>query len=154
MIGDERLAVDATFHRALVSMLGGDTGPLLHSDRLVYDVASKRALFEATGCRGLDMESGHVIRLCEANALPCAILRVVCDPAGRRLPHAARIPLRADGSLRKWRIARAIVSRPGELPELIRLGRDVATAKQILDRCVQVLSSATAPRQPSSARTS
>jgi hopanoid-associated phosphorylase len=133
-----RVVADGTAHDTdpvLRTMLGaGSTAPLLHSDVLVSDRAAKAALWAASGCGSLDMESGAVARAAAAAGLPFAVLRAVCDPAGRTLPPAAGVPLRADGRLQGWAILRSILRRPGQLPALIALGRDAGRATTALSK--------------------
>ncbi len=120
---------------ALRRWLGeGCDGPLLHSEALVAAPAAKAALHDASGCVALDMESGAVAQAAEAAGLPFAVLRAVCDPAARTLPPAACVPLRADGRLDGARVAASILRRPGQLPELLALGRDAARARAALRR--------------------
>lgn len=102
---------------------------LLHSDDIVATAACKGALFRRTGCAGLDMESGFVAEGAERAGLPFAVLRVVCDPAGRSLPPAAVLALRPDGGIGLGRILGSVLRRPFQIPALIALGRDAAQAR-------------------------
>lgn len=117
----------------LRSLLGpGATGPLLHSDVLVASRAAKADLLARTGCRSLDMESGPAALAAEAAGIAFAVLRAVCDPAERTLPPAACIPLQPDGKLQIVSLLRSILRRPGQVPALLALGRDVSRAKTAL----------------------
>jgi len=120
---------------ALRAMLGpGSAASLLHSDVLVSHRAAKAVLWAGSGCGSLDMESGAVARAAGTAGLPFAVLRAVCDPAGRTLPPAACVPLRSDGRLQPWAILRSILRRPGQLPGLIALGRDAGRATAALSK--------------------
>lgn len=109
---------------------------LLHSDDIVATAGRKGALFRSTGCAGLDMESGFVAEGAERAGLPFAVLRVVCDPAGRSLPPAAVLALQPDGGIGLGGILLSVLRRPVQIPALIALGRDAAQARA---RAVQVL---------------
>lgn len=107
---------------------GGSDAPLLHSESLVSEPDAKAALRRSSGCGSLDMESGAVALA----GRPFAVLRAVCDPAGRALPPAARIALRPDGRLKGLQILGSILRHPGQLPDLLALARDAGRAKQAL----------------------
>ena len=109
---------------------------LLHSDDIVATAGRKGVLFRNTGCAGLDMESGFVAEGAERAGLPLAVLRVVCDPAGRSLPPAAVLALQPDGGIGLGGILLSVLRRPVQIPALIALGRDAAQARA---RAVQVL---------------
>ena len=109
---------------------------LLHSDDIVAIAGRKGALFRSTGCAGLDMESGFVAEGAVRAGLPFAVLRVVCDPAGRSLPPAAVLALQPDGGIGLGGILLSVLRRPVQIPALIALGRDAAQARA---RAVQVL---------------
>lgn len=127
--GDMRLDADP----ALRALLGpGLAAPLLHSDVLVGDPVAKAALLAASGCASLDMESGALARAAAEAGLPFAVLRAVCDPAGRALPPAARIPLHPDGRLQARALLGSILRQPGQLPGLLALGRDASRATTML----------------------
>ena len=118
---------------ALRALLGpGLAAPLLHSDVLVADPVAKAALHAGSGCASLDMESGALARAAAAAGLPFAVLRAVCDPAGRALPPAARIPLHPDGRLQARALLGSILRHPGQLPGLLALGRDAGRATTML----------------------
>lgn len=129
LVDGRYLATDAL----LRSLLGpGSAGPLLHSDVLVASSTAKADLLARTGCQSLDMESGPVALAAEAAGLPFAVLRAVCDPAGRSLPPAACIALQPDGKLRIVSLLRSILRQPGQIPALLALGRDAGRAKTAL----------------------
>jgi adenosylhomocysteine nucleosidase len=93
------------------------------SDRLLATVAAKRALFAATGAVAVDMESHAVAEVADAAGRPFLVLRAIADPADKALPRAATVALGPDGEVRPLAVARALLERPGELPTLLRLGR-------------------------------
>jgi adenosylhomocysteine nucleosidase len=114
---------------ALSARLGGDTGhAVVGGGEIVATAAAKAALRRATGAAAVDLESAAVARA----GLPFAVLRAVCDPADRDLPHAATAALDAKGRIGALRVALAAVAHPRELPGLIRLTGDAARARRAL----------------------
>jgi len=124
--GDGRVVpVDA----GLQHELGGGGGTLLHSDTVVRTAQEKAALFASTGCGALDMESGFVAGAARESGVPYAVLRVICDPAGRSLPEAAVLALDPQGGLRIGALLARLLRAPGEIGGMIQLGREAARAR-------------------------
>jgi len=121
-------------------MLSGPTpGALFGDGAILATSAAKAALHARTGAAAVDLESAAVARAAARHGLPFAVLRAVCDPAGRDLPRAALIALDSQGRIGTLRIAAAILSRPGDIPALIALGRDAARARHALVTRVQAI---------------
>jgi adenosylhomocysteine nucleosidase len=95
----------------------------------VAHAADKARLFAATGAAVVDMESGAVAAVATAAGLPFAVLRVVCDPAGRDLPPAALVALDGDGAIAALGVLASLLRHPGQIPALLRLARDAAAAR-------------------------
>lgn len=149
IVGGTRYGTDGPLRSSLTAGDGSRAGGcLLHSDALVWDCREKDALLRISGCASLDMESGFVAQGAAAAGLPFAVLRAVCDPAERSLPHAARVALQPDGRLKALGIAGAILRHPGELPALMALARDAARAKKRLHRHVKLLAARQNVRAP------
>ena len=122
---------------ALTALLGGEAVDLLAAEAaVVTSAAAKAALFAASGAVAVDLESGAVARVAARHRLPFAVLRAVCDPAGTSLPPAALLALDQDGAIGLWRVAASVMAAPGQLPALLRLGRDAARARAALVRRV------------------
>ena len=118
---------------ALAARLGGFTSGALFGDGMILETAmAKAALRARTGAVAVDLESAAVARAAARHGLPFAVLRAVCDPAGRGLPRAAVIALDSKGRIGTLRVAAAILARPGDIPALIALGRDAARARRAL----------------------
>jgi len=125
---------------ALTHRLGGATaGAIYGGGQIVATAAAKAALHARTGAAAVDLESAAVAQVARQNALPFAVLRAVCDPASRDLPHAALVALDAAGTIGAWRVASAVLSRPWEIPALIGLARDAARARHALVTRVRAL---------------
>jgi len=127
--GAERFATDA----ALSDRLGGWSANLLLAERSVVVAAAEKArLFAATGAAAVDLESGAVARVAARHGLPFAVLRAVCDPAERDLPPTVLVALDQAGTIAMWRVLARVAANPGQVPALLRLASDAATARRAL----------------------
>ncbi len=118
---------------ALSAWLGGATPGALFGDGAILATAvGKAALHARTGAVAIDLESAAVARTAARHGLPFAVLRAICDPAGRTLPRAALLALDSQGRIGPLRVAAAVLSRPWEIATLIALGVDAAHARRAL----------------------
>lgn len=118
---------------AIASLLGlPDSGTILGGETIVATAADKRRLWQHTGALAVDLESGAVARVAREAGLPFAVLRVICDPAGRDLPPAALAALDAAGAIGITRVLASILRDPRQIPVLIALGREAAAARRAL----------------------
>lgn len=125
---------------ALMEWLGGATPHrLLAVETIVADGAIKKRLWQQTGAAAVDLESGAVARTAAARGLPFAVLRAICDPAGRGLPPAALAALDARGAIGLARVAGSVAAQPGQIAALLRLAADAAAARRALARRVATL---------------
>ena len=107
-------------------------GMLLAHSQIVVSAAEKAALAKSTLCRAVDLESGAVARVAQANGLPFAVLRAICDDAALSLPPAASAALNSKGAIAISRVALSILLNPLQIPALIALGSDAGRARQAL----------------------
>ena len=129
-------------HPPLSAELGRVGGAVFSGGAIVASAAAKRALFERTGAAAVDLESAAVAEEAARHAIPFAVLRAVCDPAGRSLPQAALLALDGQGRIGPWRVVRAALAHPRELPSLIALAADAARARRALMRRVVAITRA------------
>ena len=116
----------------LSARFGRRRGTMFASDAVIASQSGKREAFEATGAAAVDLESGAVARACATFRLPFAVLRAVCDPADQDLPPAALLALSGHGQIRLFSVLRSLARNPGQLPGLLRLGRNAAAARRAL----------------------
>lgn len=128
---DGRWTVDP----ALRARLGPGAGGALFAGELLAGVPGKQRIHRSLGALAVDVESGAVARA----GVPFAVLRAVCDPAGRGLPEAALVAMDAGGRVQALRVLRAVLRRPHEIAGLVRLARDAGQARRALVRRVQAL---------------
>ncbi|CAN5193202.1 phosphorylase [soil metagenome] len=108
-------------------------GPILGSSVPLGTVAQK-AQAHRGGAIAVDMES-HVARAVAArHALPCLVARIISDGANDTLPPAALAGMKPDGGIAIGAVLASLARHPGQLPALIRTGRDAATAFRALGR--------------------
>ena len=116
----EPLPTDAPWTERLVARLpGAAKGLLLGVDAIVADTEQKADLHRTTGALAVDMESPIVARVAQRHRLAFAAARVVCDPAHRALPPAARVGMKPDGRMDLPAVLRSLLAQPSQLPALI-----------------------------------
>jgi adenosylhomocysteine nucleosidase len=121
----------------LCRALGGATvSVLLAGEAVVADALARRLLSARTGASAVDLESGAVARVAAGHRLPFAVLRAVCVPAQRSMPPAA---LGNAGAIRPLSVLGSIVTRPWQVPALLRLALDTARARHALARSARTL---------------
>ena len=130
--GDRVISTDPR----LSARFGTPRGVLLAGTTIVAEAGEKARLFAQTGAIAIDLESGAVARVAARHGLPFAVMRAICDPAGRSLPPAALAALDKAGAIGLWRVLASVARRPGQVPALIALGRDAAAARAALQRRV------------------
>ncbi len=140
----EYVVEDGTRYRtdpALSAWLAGrpPAGGVCARPVAVATASDKAVIWAETGCTAVDLESGAVARAATRAGLPFAVLRVVCDPAGRNLPPAALAALDASGTIAPARIAASLAARPGQIGGLLRLATDAARARRALRRRLDAL---------------
>jgi adenosylhomocysteine nucleosidase len=107
---------------------------LAHADHVLTTPAEKAALFAVTGAAAADMESFGVAEAAAAHGLPFLALRVIADGAYDSVPRIALAATTADGHVRVMETVFRALTSPGQIPELIRLGKRTAVAKSALAR--------------------
>jgi adenosylhomocysteine nucleosidase len=133
-------ATDAVWSRKLLGMIAGAThAPIVGVDSPVAEPARKRELHRTTGAAAVDMESHVVARVAAANKLAFAAVRVVVDPAHRRVPPVALINMRPDGRANVWAMMRDLAARPWQISPLARVAADALAARNAMTRVRQRL---------------
>lgn len=123
---------------AVSTRFGGQSSHvLLGAKKIAATATEKLLLHRTTGCAALDIESGPVAQVASDAGLSFAVLRAICDPAERDLPPAALVALDASGSIRAAAIARSIALHPAQIPLLLLLMRDAASARRSLTKAAR-----------------
>jgi adenosylhomocysteine nucleosidase len=128
-------ATDAVWSRKLLGMIAGAIhAPIVGVDTPVAEPAKKRELYRTTGAAAVDMESHTVARLAAEHKLSFAAVRVIVDPAHRKVPPAARIGMRPDGRANVGAVMRDLLVRPSQLSLLARITIDAFAARTAMMR--------------------
>lgn len=125
--------------RMLASLPDAVGGVVAGMSKAIADVSAKAAIHNATGAVAVDMESHVVARVARERSLPFAVLRMIADTAGQRLPPAAVNGLKPDGSPDIAGVLKSLASEPGQLPDLIRTALATRRAMNGLLRCHRLL---------------
>lgn len=112
------------------------TAAVWGSDDLVSTADAKAALFAQHEACAVDMETHRVARAAVDRGALFGVVRTIADPAERALPQAASDVIGADGAPRLGRVLKNLMKRPGDLPGLIKVGQDSATAHKALGRAL------------------
>ena len=122
-------AADARWIESLTRRLpDAKAGGVFGSDAMLTQARDKRAAHARTGALAVDMESHVAARAAAAAGVRFAALRVVTDAADCDLPPAVLVGMDADGRMALLPVLKSLAARPGQLPALIRAGRDAGRA--------------------------
>jgi hopanoid-associated phosphorylase len=133
-------ATDATWSRRLLNMIDDAVhAPVVGVDAPIAEPAKKRELHRTTGAVAVDMESHIVARVAAAHRLAFAAVRVIVDPAHRRIPPAALLGMRPDGRANVSAILRDLMTRPSQLRPLARVAVDALAARAAMHRVRRLL---------------
>ncbi len=128
-------ATDAVWSRKLLGLIDGAIhAPIVGVDEPVAEPAKKRELYRRTGAAAVDMESHMAARVAAEHRLAFAAVRVVVDPAHRRVPPAALIGMRPDGRADVVAVMRNLLARPAQINSLARIAVDAFTARSAMHR--------------------
>jgi hopanoid-associated phosphorylase len=128
-----RLFTDPVWSEMLLRVLPHPVhGEIAGVEAPVAHPAAKRSLRDRTGACAIDMESFIAAQIAVEFAVPFVACRVIIDAAETGLPHAALAGFRGDGSVNMAAVVGALVRHPGDLPALVRLGRDARAARAAL----------------------
>lgn len=144
-VGQDDIVIEQTPEMAeeAVGLLVGATplsrGALLTVEAPVATVADKQQAHERFEAVAVDMESYWVAEACRRTGLGFLVLRAVSDPAQRALPASAARAMGPEGALQIGKLLGELLSRPGDLPDLVRLGLDSRKASAALGRAAALL---------------
>ena len=103
-------------------------GKIFTSEQPIATTKSKSEVFINTNAVAVDMESSGVAIAAQEANVPFLAIRAIADPASRPLPSLALTGLAPNGSTRVLKAATALIYRPWELAETLRLIRSTAIA--------------------------
>jgi adenosylhomocysteine nucleosidase len=82
------------------------------ADRVASTWVEKKKLFESTQADAVEMESGHIAKLCSESRIPCATVRVVLDEAADDLPVDFNLLMTPEQNLDYLALARELMGSP------------------------------------------
>ena len=130
-----RYRTDEAWGRALLAALPGSVhADISGADVPIADPTDKLALRHAHRTVAVDTESHIAAAVAAGRGVPFAAVRVVLDPAHRRLPPAALVPLRRDGSADVRAVLGSVRRDPAQVPSLLRIVADASLAWSTLAR--------------------
>ena len=107
-------------------------GLLAESLQIVGTMTEKQAINLATNAIALDMESIAVAKVAKTLRIPFLIVRAIADPLNMNLPQAVSYALDSQGIVNLPKLFTYLLTHPGELPELIKLGLRFNKAQKTL----------------------
>ena len=113
------------------------SGIIRESRRVLGTRTEKAALQQKTGALAVDMESGAIARTAGSHQLPFLAVRAIADPAGMDFPAAVTRSLNPRGDVRMIELLGHLARRPGQIPDLIRLGQAFGAAMHTLHQVRQ-----------------
>jgi hopanoid-associated phosphorylase len=126
------IADPAWTERLLQALPGARRVSIYGANDMILSVLDKAKLRARGGAGLADMESHIAARIAAARGLPFAVVRVVSDTAGLSLPSAVLQGLKPDGGMNLVGVLGALARHPGQLPALLRVGRDADIAMKAL----------------------
>ncbi|MBU6268032.1 MAG: phosphorylase [Sphingomonadales bacterium] len=106
---------------------------LVHaSDALIATADEKAELHAMTGAIAADMESHLAGEAAARHGLRFAVLRCISDEAAACLPPAVAVAMKPGGGLAPGAIVWSLLTRPGQIPALVRTTRKFNRAFTVL----------------------
>lgn len=118
---------------------GARVGGVFADGRMIATVAEKHALHDRTGALAVDMESHVAAAVAAERGLPFAVVRCISDTAGRALPHAVTVAMRADGGVDRGAVAKSLLAHPRQAFALAGTGWAFFRAMRALQRGAAVI---------------
>jgi adenosylhomocysteine nucleosidase len=134
------LGADSAWTSHLLQTLPGTvSGTITGAEKIAATAEEKTAIYRETGADAVDMESHVAVRIAREHNLPFVALRAISDRADHTLPHAARVAMKPSGSIALGRVLQSVVTRPHQIPALVRTNREMEKAFSALLRCLDLL---------------
>lgn len=137
LVGEKQMPCDEPWATRLSEFINNRFEVKRESLAGVQDVlatpAGKASLLHESGAVAADMESYGIAEAAAAKNLPFAALRIVCDTANETIPPIATAAMTNDGHVRTAPTIAQALTHPAQIPDLIRLGRRTALARNVLE---------------------
>ncbi len=117
---------------AQLTALNPITGTLAESYTIVAESIAKQIIYQQSGAIALDMESIAIVKTARKNDCPAVVIRCIADPVSMSLPKAVSYALNNSGNIVLPKLLWFLLTHPGELPGLVKLGLHFNAAKNKL----------------------
>ena len=111
-------------------------GKLATSKSVLTSLIEKREFAKITGACAVDLESGAIAEVAENSDMPFLAIRAISDPIEFSPPLALLDAVNPDGSANPSQILSLLLQRSVTLSTLLRLAREVRTARSTLSTVV------------------
>ena len=101
---------------------------LLCSNQPIDNIENKSAAYLKTGALAVDMESAGAAEAARQAALPFFCIRIICDPAERKLEKELLAGVDSRGNSRPMRLINPLIRRPWLFAPLLIMARDFSLA--------------------------
>jgi adenosylhomocysteine nucleosidase len=125
-----------------LSEFGCISGTFHCSKRVAVTAEEKRELWKTTGADAVEMESSVIRTICREFRVPSATIRVISDTAQQDLPLDFNALMTSDDKINYARLAWAVLTSPGKIPQLIDFQRQTIVAAQSLANVLMQLARA------------
>jgi adenosylhomocysteine nucleosidase len=112
-------------------------GKIHTAENIVVRADEKQRLFRETGCDAVDMEGSIVRKAAESAGVPMMHIRAISDSADDAVPEKMMNWVNEVGEPRAGRIAADLALHPGQIPAMIRLGKNSNVALRSLAKAVR-----------------
>ena len=112
------------------------SGKLATSKKVLTSLNEKRKFAKTTGAFAVDLESGAIAEVAKNSGIPFLAIRAISDPVDFSPPPALLSSVNPDGSAKLGQILALLLQRSVTLSTLLRLAREVRTARSTLSAVV------------------
>jgi uridine phosphorylase len=145
--GDVVFSADDGFPLCAALKTIGARPVTFHCDvKVATTAADKAGLRQKTGADVVEMESGVIRRICQAQGIPSATVRVISDAAEDNLPLDFNELMTPDQQMDWPRLVWAILKNPAKIGELMRFQKQtISAAENLASTLASVISPASPP---------
>ncbi|MBL0337741.1 MAG: hypothetical protein IPP67_00775 [Rhodospirillaceae bacterium] len=134
-LSGQEILTSAKWGNKIGAQLGGfySTGTILGSKYPIIDPQQKIDVFHQTNAVAVDMESYAMAEIAHAYQIPFTIIRVILDPAQKKIHPKIAALFQADGKIDSKGIIKILLKEPKLLKEFLDLGRQFYLARRRLN---------------------
>lgn len=129
-----RISCDAAWRQRVLEKSEAVGGLIAGRSIAAATSAEKSTLFRTSNAVAVDMESHHVAEIASRHGLPFLVIRAVADTAHDTVPPAALVGLNEEGRPAIGAVLLSLLTKPWQLPGLIRVALRSRTAMAALLR--------------------